>query len=98
VKAFWRLAADSFFRPKRDATGRLGRSAERIVAAGLRVLFYAEALDQPDHFRRMSEESIRQSILRPMQHITEVYAQTGKLPTNEEAKVSGNEADFIKCF
>jgi hypothetical protein len=52
----------------------------------LRILVYTEAFDQPDHFLRMSEESIRQSFLRLTQHIAEVYAQTVKLPNNEEAK------------
>jgi hypothetical protein len=68
-------------------TGRLGHSAEQKVAAALRVLVFAEAHDQPDHFLRMSEESIRHSFLRPTQHITEIYATTLKLPTNEEGKV-----------
>jgi undecaprenyl pyrophosphate synthase len=57
------------------------------VAAALRVLGYAKALDQPDLFLRMGEENIRQFFLWSMQHITEVYARTVKLPTNEDAKV-----------
>jgi hypothetical protein len=65
-----------FLFQKRDATGHLGHSAEQNVAAALRVLVFAEAFDQPDHSLRMTEESISQSILRPTQHITEVYAQT----------------------
>jgi hypothetical protein len=80
-------AADTFFRPKRDATGRLGHSTEQKVAAALRVLVYAESFDQSDHFQRMSEESVRQSFHRITKHITELYEQTVKLPKNEEAKV-----------
>jgi hypothetical protein len=61
------------------------------VAAALRVLVNAEAFDQPDHFLGMSEESIRQSILRPTQNIREMYAQTVKLPTNEGAMVIASD-------
>jgi hypothetical protein len=63
-RLFQRLAAVSFFRPERDATGRLGYSAEQKEAAALPVSGYAEVLDQPDYFLRMSEESILQSFLR----------------------------------
>jgi hypothetical protein len=87
-----------FIFPQSDATGRLGHSAEQKVAAALRVLVYAEAYDQLDRFLRMSEESIRQSILRPTRHNT-VYAQTVKLPTNEEATVvSRLFADHVDAF
>jgi hypothetical protein len=93
-EGFWRLAANSFFH-KRDATGHLGHSAEQKVAAALRVLVTAEAFDPPDHFLRMSEESIRQSILRPTQNITEMYAQTVKLPTNEGAMVIASDLPIM---
>jgi hypothetical protein len=47
----------------------------------------------------MSEESIRLSILRPTRHTTELYAQTVKLPTNEEAKViSQRFADHVEAY
>jgi hypothetical protein len=85
-----RLFSDSrrFIFPSRKRRNRtLGYSTEQKVAAALRVLGYAEALDQPDHFLRRSEESIRQSFLRSTQHTTEVYARPVKLPTNEDAKV-----------
>jgi hypothetical protein len=77
--------ADTSFRPKRDATGRLGH-AEQKGAAVLRVLVYAEAFDQPDHFLRLSEESIRQSFLKPTQQVTEAYAQTAKLQYRQMRK------------
>jgi hypothetical protein len=93
MKAFYQLAVDSFFLPERDATGRLGYSTEQKEAAALRVLGYAEALDRPDHFLRMSKESIRQSFFRSTQHITEVYARTVKLPTNEDAKFSSQRSN-----
>jgi hypothetical protein len=86
-EGFLAISCRFIFRPERDATGRLGYNAEEKVAAALRVLGYAEAPDQPDHFLRMCEESIRQSFLRSTQHITEVYARTVKLPTNEDAEV-----------
>jgi hypothetical protein len=88
MKTFLVISRRVIFPPKRDATGRLGHSVEKTVTAALRVLFFAAALDQPDHFPRMSEESIRQSLLMPTQHIAEVYAQTVKLATNEGAKVT----------
>jgi hypothetical protein len=69
------------------------------MAAALRVLVYAKAFDQPDRFLQMSEESIRQSSHRPTQHIPEMYVQTVKLSTNEEAKViSQRIADNVDAF
>jgi hypothetical protein len=48
--------------------------AEQNVTAALRVLVITAALDQPGQFLRMSEESVRQSFLRPTQHIAVICA------------------------
>jgi hypothetical protein len=72
-------------------TGRLGHSAEQKVAAALRISFMRRLLINRTIFCRMREESIRQSILRPTQNIAEVYAQTVKLPTNEEAMIIASD-------
>jgi hypothetical protein len=57
------------------------------VAAALRVLVYAEAFDQSDHFFRMSEESIRQAFFRLARRIAENFKHIVHLPTSEEAKI-----------
>jgi hypothetical protein len=57
------------FSVPKDATERLGYCAEQKEVVALRVLGYAEALDQPDHFLRMSEESIRQSFFSGRRNI-----------------------------
>jgi hypothetical protein len=88
---FLTISRRFIFPSQRDATGHLGHSAEQKAVAALRVLVYAEALDQRDHLRQMSEESIRQCFLRPPEHITEVYAQTVKLPTNDAENVSASD-------
>jgi hypothetical protein len=69
-------------------------SAEQEVAAVLRILDYAETLDQPDHFLRMSEESMRQSVLRPTQLITEVCAQVVELQYRQMRKQRLSASDL----
>jgi hypothetical protein len=66
-RLFRRLLEDvptknSYFRQRRDATGKLGASAVQKITAGVRMLAYGIAADAIDEYARLGESTILQSM------------------------------------
>ena len=66
---------DSFFKQKRDATGRLGLSPLQKITATFRMLTYGVPADATDEIVRIGESSVIQSLERFVKAIVQIFGE-----------------------